>query len=237
MKPESGASAIRAGDHSIAPIPFREELVTWGRDNFRAFPWRFTNEPYRVLMAEIMLHRTQASQVVPVYERFMEAYPDAAALARASRDELLEAFSPLGLRWRAGLVHDMAAELRDNFGGQVPQREADLLSLPGISDYIAGAVRCFAFGLPVPIVDTNTIRIVGRLFGLEIRDSSRRNRLFKDLIAALVDPARPRDYNLALLDLGALVCTKVKPPRCWECPVQRHCRYGIDPSTNKRAGP
>jgi A/G-specific adenine glycosylase len=212
---------------------FQKSLIDWGRNNFRAFPWRFIDDPYCVLIAEVMLHRTQAIQVVPVYERFIENYPDEATLSRASREELVDALSSLGLRWRAELVYEMAVMLRERFDGQVPHEKAELLSLPGVSDYIAGAVRCFALNLPDPIVDTNTVRVTGRLFGLEIKDSSRRNRLFKDLIVALVDPNEPRAYNFALLDLAAIVCTKAKPPKCLECPVRQYCSYGLNSSTRK----
>lgn len=227
------ARLVSTGEHSIDAALFRKSLIAWGRSNFRAFPWRLTDNPYRVLMAEVMLHRTQAAQVTPVYERFIESYPDEATLSRASREELVFALSSLGLRWRAELVYEMAAMLRKRFGGRVPHEKAELLALPGVSNYITGAVRCFALNLPDPIIDTNTVRVTGRLFGLEAKDSSRRNRLFKDLIAALVDPNEPRTYNFALLDLAALVCTKAKPPKCLECPVRRHCSYGLNPRTKK----
>jgi A/G-specific adenine glycosylase len=117
----------------------------------------------------------------------------------------------------------MATELGERFGAQVPVPRADLLSLPGVSEYIAGAVRCFAWNLPEPLMDTNTVRVVGRLFGLEIRDSSRRSRRFRDLTAALVDPHEPRAYNYALLDLAEQVCMKKRQPGCAGCPVAPWC--------------
>lgn len=229
------STLVNAGDYAIEPEPYRRQLLTWGRDNFRPFPWRYTRDPYRVLIAEVMLHRTQASQVVPVFERFMDAYPNVRALSQANKEELLHVLYPLGLRWRAGLVHDMAAELSERFGGLVPRERSDLLSLPGVSDYIAGATRCFAWGLPDPIIDTNTVRVTGRLFGLDIKDSSRRNQLYRRLIASLVDSYEPRAYNFALLDLAHFVCTKVRAPKCGVCPIREHCRYGTDPSTPKDA--
>jgi A/G-specific adenine glycosylase len=119
----------------------------------------------------------------------------------------------------------MSAELRDRFGGQIPYEKSDLLSLSGVNDYIANAVRCFTWDLPEPIVDTNTVRVVGRLFGLEIKDSSRRNRRFRELITALVDPDEPRAYTYALLDLTDRVCTKKYEPSCELCPVNDYCLY------------
>lgn len=215
---------VEANSHIIDAGLFRKAVIAWGREHFRYFPWRLTEDPYRILMAEVMLHRTQAPQVVPVYEQFIACYPDVPALVRASREELHKVLYPLGLRWRIDLIHEMARQIMERFEGQIPREKADLLSLPGVSEYIAGAVRCFAWNLPEPLIDTNTVRVVGRLFGLEIRDSSRRNRLFRELVTALVDPEEPRLYNYALLDLADQVCTKKRPPECNECPVHQHCR-------------
>lgn len=183
-----------------------------------------------------MLHRTQARQVLPVYERFIDQHPDAHSLARVPHDHLYDELSSLGLRWRIDLIQAMAADLVDRFAGQVPQNRDDLLSLPGVSEYIASAVRCFAWNLPDPLIDTNTVRVVGRLFGLEIKDSSRRNRRFRELIAALVDREHPRDYNYALLDLAHLICHKRKTPDCPVCPVQVSCSYGREAMSSKIKG-
>lgn len=132
----------------------------------------------------------------------------------------------MSLRWRIDLIYEMAGDLMERFDGQVPREKTDLLSLPGVSEYIAGAVRCFAWNLPEPLIDTNTVRVVGRLFGLEIKDSSRRNRRFRELITALVNPGEPREYNYALLDLADQVCKKKRPPVCGRCPVVEWCVIG-----------
>ena len=219
-------SSVSTEQHSIETGPFRGTLIAWGEEHFRSFPWRLAEDPYCILMAEVMLHRTQARQVLPVYSRFVERYPDTGSLARASVEDLYRELSSLGLRWRIALIHDLAAEIRDRFNGRIPTEKDALLSLPGVSDYIASSVRCFAWNFPEPLIDTNTVRVVGRLFGLEIRDSSRRNPRFKKLIAALVDPKYPRDYNYALLDLAHLVCHRRRPPECELCPVRASCVYG-----------
>lgn len=219
---------VAANGHTIDAPVFRRELIAWGQRHFRSFPWRKTEDPYRILMAEVMLHRTQVLQVLPVYERFLKIYPDAALLAHASSEDLHALLFPLGLRWRVDLIWAMAAELTDRFDGQVPKEKDKLLSLPGVSDYIASAVRCFAWNLPEPLIDTNTVRVVGRLFGLEIKDSSRRNRHFRELITALVDPEHPRAYNYALLDLAHLICHKRRAPECASCPVLAYCVYGTE---------
>jgi A/G-specific adenine glycosylase len=216
---------VKTDQHSIDAVAIRRALIAWGRDHFRPFPWRQTEDPYAILMAEVMLHRTQAPQVLPAYERLIKRCPDVSALAQASRDELYSLLSSLGLRWRIDLIQVMATELVARFGGQVPRSKNDLLSLPGVSDYIASAVRCFAWNLPEPIMDTNTVRVIGRLFGLEIKDSSRRNPHFRALLAALVDPDEPRTYNYALLDLADRVCMKKRAPCCEICPAAQWCVY------------
>jgi len=209
----------------IHPATFRRTLIAWGKRHFRHLPWRSRRYAYDILMAEIMLHRTQAKQVVPVYEGFIRQYPSPKELAAARRKDLRKTLYSLGLRWRIDLIASMARRLRKEFGGTVPKEKTLLLSLPGISDYIASAVRCFAFNMPDPLVDTNTVRVIGRVFGFDVRDSSRRNRRFRELIRALVDPEQPRVYNYALLDLASEVCHKGTRPECHRCPVVRWCMF------------
>jgi A/G-specific adenine glycosylase len=222
----SRSQILKSGDHVVEVRSFRRLLIAWGKKNFRPFPWRATHDPYHLLMAEVMLHRTQASQVVPVYERFIKRFPDVQALARATKEQLHEALYSLGLKHRIDLIHQMAVELMTHFGGQVPKDKADLLSLTGVSDYIASAIRNFGWNLPEPLIDTNTVRVTGRVFMLEIKDSSRRNPRFRELISGLLDPDSPGAYNYALLDLADRICTKKRPPDCKHCPVLRWCMYG-----------
>jgi len=225
---------VEADGHSVDVVAFRKTLIAWGREHFRSFPWRLTEDPYRILMAEVMLHRTQAPQVVPIYEHFVEQYPKVLVLAQVNKEDLHQVLYSLGLCWRIDLIHEMAVRLVDRFSGQVPREKADLLSLPGVSEYIAGAVRCFAWNLPEPLMDTNTVRVAGRLFGLEIKDSSRRNRRFRELITALVAPGEPRAYNYALLDLAEQVCMKKRPPECKQCPLVEWCHCGQSILLQKR---
>lgn len=223
-----------ANNHRVDSEVFRKSLIGWGKKHFRQFPWRFTKDPFYILMAEIMLHRTRAPQVVPVYEAFVERYRNVSSLAEASREQLHALFYSLGLHWRVDLILEMVGELVNRFGGCVPCDKSSLLSLPGVSDYIACAVRCFAWNLPEGILDTNTVRVVGRLFDLEIKDSSRRNSQFRELISGLVDTEEPKNYNYAILDLADQICTKKRPPSCNQCPVLCWCVFG-DLSTEKNA--
>ncbi len=217
---------VDANGHTLDSVRLGELLLLWGQDNFRAFPWRTTVDPYRILMSEVMLHRTQAIQVVRVYQSFLMTYPNIAVLAKASLQELQDALFSLGLRWRVDLIHRMAGEIMSKWDGQIPVERADLLSLPGVSGYIAGAVRCFSWNLPEPLADTNTIRITGRLFGLESKDSSRRSSRFRTLLNSLIYVGEPRRYNYALLDLADGVCMKKRPPTCHLCPLQSLCSTG-----------
>lgn len=217
---------ITANEHTIDVSLIRQALIEWGLINFRAYPWRETLDPYRVLVSEVMLHRTQAKQVLPIYENFIRNYPNVIELNTATKKDLHDALYSLGLRWRIDLLYAMVTILNERFNGQIPTEKEDLLSLPGVSEYIAGAVRCFAWNLPEPILDTNTVRVVGRIFGLEIKDSSRRNRQYRDLVATLVDPDEPRTYNYALLDLADKVCMKKQSPDCLQCPILEWCKYG-----------
>ena len=220
---------------SIDVFSFREKLIIWGRDNFRPLPWRLIEDPYRILIAETLLHRTQSSQVIPVYMRFIERYPNLASLAQATREELHRNLYSLGLRWRIDLITDMCSQLMSQFNGRIPHEKSDLLSLPGVSDYVASAVRCFAWNLPEPIIDTNTVRVTGRIYNVAVKDSSRRNARFRSLVTSLLDVEQPRAYNYALLDLAAKVCTKVRIPACGLCPVRQHCQYGQTVVTNNNA--
>lgn len=206
-------------------VDLRHALLKWGAANFRPFPWRQTYDPYRILAAEILLHRTQVNQMQPVYETFLQRFPDHLSLAQASREELRQTLYPLGLRWRVDLLHAMAQEIQQRFQGRIPESKQELLSLPGVSDYIAGAVRCFAWNKPEVLLDTNTVRIVGRLLGWEVRDSSRRNSRFRQALEVLLDRENPRAFNYALLDLAHLICLKRQPPRCAECPLKQWCAF------------
>ncbi len=207
-------------------VSLRKALITWGAANYRDFPWRRTSDPYRLLIAEIMLHRTQASQVVPVYEKFIESYPDIKSLAQATNTDLKENLYSLGLHWRIDLIFSMVHMINEEYQGVIPSDKDKLLALPGVSEYIASALRCFAWNYPEPIIDTNTVRVVGRLYNLEVRDSTRRNRKFRNMVAEIVDPNEPRLFNYALLDLADKVCTKRKPPDCAVCPLLSACAYG-----------
>jgi A/G-specific adenine glycosylase len=204
---------------------FDKALLNWWRQNGRRFPWRETGNAYHILVSEVMLHRTKADQVVPVYTAFVTKYPTVNRLRDAPAREVKQALRPLGLRWRTALVRKMSEHVMNQFGGEIPEARDELESLPGVGPYIASAVRCFAFGHAEPLLDTNTVRIVGRVWGRGYSDGSRRSKEFRDLASSLIDRRRPREFSYAMLDLGATLCRPVEP-RCERCPMLKLCRYG-----------
>jgi A/G-specific adenine glycosylase len=207
------------------PALLRRRLLQWWKQNRREFPWRNTRDPYHLLVAEVLLHRTRATQVVNLFHGVLEAYPTVSELAAADPDQLQQLLQSAGLRWRVTLLWHAANEIVCRFGGRIPRARADLESIPGIGHYIASAVRCFAFGEADAIVDSNVVRVYGRVFDLLITDGLRRDRDFHKLAQSLVDPNHPREFNLALLDLADAVCTP-RSPKCEQCPLLKHCAYG-----------
>ncbi|PTQ51173.1 MAG: A/G-specific adenine glycosylase [Hydrogenibacillus schlegelii] len=206
-------------------VPYlREALLKWGRENLRDFPWRRTRDPYRVLLSEMLLQRTRAAQAVPVYEELIRRYPSVFELSRAEPDGLERILAPLGLRWRIPLIREMAGQVVERHGGRIPADRKQLLSLPGVGDYAASAVLSFAFNFPEPVLDANTVRLTGRLFGIEVTESSRRSRGLRELVAGLVDREHPRLFNYAFLDVASTICRPGKPV-CGACPVAEICYH------------
>lgn len=210
---------------------FSSKLLNWWYKNQRKYPWRNTKNPYHILISEVLLHRTRADQVVPVYMQLIQKFKNIRELADASEDEVRKILYPLGLHWRTKLLHSMAREIVKHYGGKIPQESNELESLPGISHYISSAVRCFAFDHPDVILDTNTVRIIGRIFGVKVTDSSRRSKQFRELFRSLIDVKHPREFNYAMIDLGAILC-KPANPLCDQCSVRELCKYGSSKHTD-----
>lgn len=202
-----------------------KNLLEWWGEKQRKFPWRNTRDPYRIMVSEIMLHRTRANQVVPIYLEFLKRFPTISSLSKADMNDLKNVLYPLGLRWRTRLLLEMVIEIMDKYEGKIPSSREELESLPGVGQYIASAVRCFSFGYPSVLLDTNTVRILGRVFGIEVTDSSRRSQRFREFYLSLIDAQRPREFNYAMIDLGGLIC-KPKEPFCNSCPISEMCKYG-----------
>jgi DNA (cytosine-5)-methyltransferase 1 len=201
---------------------FHRDLLAWHAEHERRFPWRVKEmSPWLVLMAEMCLHRTRADQVTPVFTELRGLAPNPEMMV-AEADRALETMVSLGLRWRAKNLVEVARALLDKFDGEVPETELELRSLPGVGDYVAQAVLCFGFGRRAVLVDTNTVRITGRVFD---REKGRRWQLRLDLYRLAGAAGPDAAFNYALLDLGALVC-RSGTPLCGECPVRSHCAMG-----------
>jgi len=221
VKPRA-AAARSMGQSKIRR--FQDTLLRWFSKGQRTFAWRRRRTPYRVLVAELMLRRTQAVQVEPVFRRFLKRFPTMQSLARARLASIRRELKPLGLEWRADNVVKLAREIQRRFRGRVPTDKGDLLSLPGVGPYVAGAVRCFALGQPEPLIDTNVVRVIGRFFGLSLQGEARRRKEMIEAATECVPRRRPADYHYALLDFAAAVCT-ARCPRCQNCPLRVRCDY------------
>ena len=191
-------------------------------------PWRPTADrpanPYHVLVSEAMLQQTQVATVIPYFDRFIAAFPDVEALAKADEQRVLTLWQGLGYYRRARNLHAAAKAVVNDHGARVPQRAAKLLSLPGVGRYTAGAVASVAYDAPDPIVDGNVARVYARFYGLQ--EAVDRPETLKTLWALaqtnVTASKSPRDFNQSVMELGALVCTP-KNPACLTCPLRADC--------------
>ncbi|MGB5302134.1 MAG: A/G-specific adenine glycosylase [Gemmatimonadota bacterium] len=195
-------------------------LLEWFRPRRRDVPGRNESDPYRIWVAEVMAQQTRISTVIPYYESFVERFPDVETLAAAPLDAVLKAWEGLGYYSRARNLHRAAAEVRERYGGLLPEDAESLRSLPGIGAYTAGAIASIAFGRPEPAVDGNVRRVLSRLYDLEEPAPGRLEALSRELIAEANGQAGL--LNQALMDLGSSVCTP-RSPGCEACPVAGNC--------------
>lgn len=201
---------------------FSRRVLRWHVRNDRRYPWRLTNDPWLILATEILLRRTRADAVAGVWEKFAGSFPTPRSVVRKEQ-RLRSLLEPLGLRWRVDNLVELARDL-DSRGGVVPHDKRSLMELPGVGDYVADAVLAFAFGERVALVDTNTARITTRMFGLEENPTSLRNLNLRAGVARLVGGKASPKLNLALIDLGRLVCKPISP-LCERCPIAAMCQY------------
>lgn len=201
----------------------RRRLLAWYARHRRDLPWRHSNDAYRIWVAEVMLQQTQVDTVIPYYERFVDQFPTVGALAAANLDAVLKMWEGLGYYARARNLHAAARQLVMHDRGRVPETWNKLLLLPGVGPYTAGAIASIAFGERRPAVDGNVRRVLSRLYAIQdaIGASSTQRRL-RDLAAQLVPERDPGEFNQALMDLGATICTP-RSPACPTCPLCQVC--------------
>jgi len=203
-------------------ILFTQQLLDWYDANRRDLPWRHAPEPYAVWVSEIMAQQTQMDRVVGYFERWMDRFPDIDALARAHEEDVLKLWEGLGYYSRARNMLKAAAAIAVDHGGVFPSDPAAIRSLPGVGDYTAGAIASIAFGLPEPAVDANVLRVFARVLDLDAPVRSKEARtLVGETVRSLMPGDRAGDFTQALMELGALVCSR--KPACPECPVGSQC--------------
>ncbi|MGA2769168.1 MAG: A/G-specific adenine glycosylase [Candidatus Bathyarchaeia archaeon] len=202
---------------------YQRNLRQWFSRHGRTFIWRSTTEPYVILLSEVLLQRTQATQVGDNFESILQKFPSLNTLAGSPVHIISHTLRPLGLTKRATSLSALAKELVNRFDGEVPKDPDVLVRLPGVGRYIASATACFAYGKRAAIVDTNVIRIFARYFNFK---SEKRRPQDDQQIWALAQYLLPRknaaDYNRALIDLAALIC-KDRKPLCHDCPLEQGC--------------
>jgi A/G-specific adenine glycosylase len=202
---------------------FRKQLLAWFRQFQRDLPWRHTRDPYCVWLSEIMLQQTRVAAVIPYYERFLERFPNLRALASAPEEEVLRLWSGLGYYSRARNLHKAAQKIVAEHGGEFPSRREDARALPGIGNYTAAAILSIAFEQKQAVLDGNVARALARLGAIrgDLRESARWQELQK-CADAYLEPKSPGDWNQAMMELGATLCSP-KSPQCLLCPVAQFC--------------
>ena len=223
------AASIRKNS-TRGPVPqpparraFRRKLLDWYDRNGRTLPWRETSDPYHILVSEIMLQQTQVDRVLPKYHEWLERYPTFEALAAAAEGDVSQTWRPLGYNVRPRRLHAIARESVARYGGTLPSDEATLRSFKGIGAYTAGAVLSFAFGQRAAILDTNVARVLFRVFvgRGDVKAHAMRRHLW-DVSRTVLPMRHVFDFNQALMDFGATLCTARKP-KCLVCPMQDGC--------------
>jgi len=201
-----------------------QPLLAWYDENKRDLPWRGIGDPYKVWVSEIMLQQTRVAAVLPYYQRWMDELPTVEALAAVEEARLMKLWQGLGYYSRARNLQKAAQVIVNDLGGHFPDTYEDLLRLPGVGDYTAGAIASIAFGQPVPAVDGNVLRVAARAANMDgdILDTKVR-RMFREVVEAAMPLQRPGAFNQALMDLGATVCLPNGAPLCGLCPLADLC--------------
>ena len=195
-------------------------LLAWYQKNKRDLPWRHTKDPYKIWLCEIIMQQTRVAQGLAYYNRFVETFPTPADLAAATQDQVLKLWQGLGYYSRARNLHAAAQSMH----GKFPPTYAGVRALKGVGDYTAAAICSIAYNMPYAVVDGNVYRVLARVFGIRTPiDSTDGKKQFTALAQALLDKKHPGDYNQAIMDFGAMVCTP-QAPQCTACPLANICQ-------------
>jgi len=205
---------------------FSSRLLEWHTRHKADFPWRETKDLYIILVSEMLLRKTNRKQVKEIFAGFFQKYPSISVLADAPPEEIEKVIRSLGMEHkRAQLLKEVTFRIVSEHGGAVPTTEEELLALPGVGRYATNAVLCFGVGRDVPLVDTNAIRVMQRVFSLKAKKKRARTdpEVWK-FASSLILQGKGREFNLAILDFAAAICTQVNP-KCRSCPINEICNY------------
>ena len=219
-------------EHILSQLP--GALLPWYDSFHRDLPWRRDREPYHIWLSEIMLQQTRVAAVLDYYRRFMDAAPTLADLACMGEEQLMKLWQGLGYYSRARNLRKAAQQVMERFGGEFPNRYEDILSLPGVGEYTAGAIASIAFGQPVPAVDGNVLRVVSRINADEsdITLAATKQQVRRQL-QQIIPVKQAGDFNQAMMELGATVCLPNGAPLCDRCPARDFCRARLEERTHQ----
>jgi A/G-specific adenine glycosylase len=212
-------------NESVDPLLLRKiqtKLLRWFEKNGRDLPWRKTRDPYAIWISEIMLQQTQVATVIPYYQRFLKSFPTVHHLAKSDLSKILKIWEGLGYYSRARNLHRASKMILNRFKGKIPDHLTDLLSLPGIGKYTAGAILSIAYNKEAPILDGNVKRVLSRLFAVS-EDPKKAEGLLWKISESLIPKGDSNAFNQAIMDLGAMICTP-KDPLCHRCPLHHYCK-------------
>lgn len=198
-------------------------LISYYRRYGRRYPWRHDRSPFHVYLSEILLQRTQADQVELIFNILISRFPNVTNL-KENFEEVSTIMKPLGRYCRLDFFRDGLHYLDDYFGGEIPEERERLLEVPGIGPYIAAAVRAFGYGIRDTIIDSNVVRVLGRIYGVNVTPETRRNRLFYEMAERHVPLSEYIDYSYGIFDFAAAVC-RAKRPVCCNCGLNKLCHF------------
>lgn len=215
--------------YKIIPDPtnlsaLRKKIIKFYKNNGRKFPWRGTTISYRIMIAEFLLHRTRAEQVAPIYAKFIKKYPTVQTLAIATEKSIKKVTEHLGLHWRSNHFIKAAKYIVNHFAGQLPDLREELLKIPGVGDYVAGAILTVCFKKRECVVDSNISRLINRYYGLGLAGEIRRKKRIIEYSCSIFKTKDPGEMLFAIIDFTALVC-KPLHPLCSSCDLRAKCEY------------
>ena len=217
----SRAGSARAASSSVDRSKVQQRVLSWFDEHGRSFPWREHRDPFQTMVAEVMLQQTQTGRVAPAYTTFLSKFPTVSSLAHASAMEVIQAWKGLGYNRRAVDLQRSAQAIEHQYGGEVPSDPKTLRALPGIGEYSASAVACFAYDRQIPVVDVNVRRVLSRAARGTDELSVDQTRA---IAAEWLAPGDAYRWNQALMDVGAMIC-RIDAPLCTQCPLKASCSY------------